>query len=99
MENTALSINRSSLREQVYEILRDQLDGGELEPGSVIRQDDIAAKLGVSRTPMREALRILASEQLVELLPNRGAIVSKPSPGEVRDLLSVLGALGLLIRK
>ena len=48
METEMPSVNRASLREQVYEILRDQLDQGELEPGSVIRQDEIAEKLGVT---------------------------------------------------
>ena len=87
---------RTPLAQVVAAHLRDMIAQNELEPGARVRERSIAHRLSVSRTPMREALRILAAERLVELLPNRGAVVSKPSPKEVKDLLSVLAALEAL---
>ena len=55
--------------------LREAIIGGEFPPGSWLRQDDLAARFGASRLPVREALRILQSEGLVETFPNRGARV------------------------
>ena len=81
------------LTEQVAGHIRDLIVQEALSPGEHIRERALAGELGVSRTPMREALKILATEGLVELLPNRGAIVSDPNPTEVRDMLRVLGVL------
>lgn len=80
----------------VADRLRDMIAQNELPPGARIRERAIGELLQVSRTPMREALRILAAERLVELLPNRGAVVCAPSPREIRDLLSVLASLEAL---
>ena len=82
--------------ETVAERLRDMIAQNVLQPGARIRERAIGEALQVSRTPMREALRILAAERLVELLPNRGAVVCDPSPQEIRDLLGVLAALEAL---
>ena len=65
-----------SMVEQTREILRDRIRSGELPPGTRLRQERLADELGISRTPLREALRLLAAEGLVELHVNRGAIVS-----------------------
>ncbi len=89
----AIGIARSSLPEQVAGRLRDMIVQNDLAPGERIRERAISAELNVSRTPLREALQVLAAEGLVELLPNRGAIVAKPSPGEVREMLEVQGVL------
>lgn len=64
-----------AVSEQVAERLRDQILSGELSPGERIRQEDVAADFGASRLPVREALRMLAAEGLVELQPNKGARV------------------------
>lgn len=80
----------------VAQSLRDMIAQNELAPGDRIREQALSERLQVSRTPMREALRILAAERLVELLPNRGAVVAAPSLKEVRDLLSVLGMMEAL---
>ena len=93
MKTDSPSVNRASLREQVYEILRDQLDKGDLEPGSVIRQDDIAARLGVSRTPMREALLRLEQEGFIVIKPRSGIRVRRLTEQDIRNLYQMIGAL------
>ncbi|MFI8186792.1 GntR family transcriptional regulator [Actinacidiphila glaucinigra] len=64
-------------------ILREEILAGELTPGTWLRQDDIAARLGTSRIPVREALRILESDGLAESFPNRGSRVPMLSLQEV----------------
>ena len=76
--------------------LRDLIAQDVLPPGGRVRERDLADQLSVSRTPMREALRILAAEGLLTLSPNRGAVVAQPGPREVQDLLALLGALEAL---
>jgi DNA-binding GntR family transcriptional regulator len=66
-----------SVVDQVYAAVRSRILSGELPTGSRLRQTSLADELGVSRTPLREALRRLSTEGLVELEPNRGATVSK----------------------
>lgn len=65
-----------SMVEQTREILRERIRSGELPPGTRLRQEKLAEDLGISRTPLREALRLLAADGLVELQLNRGAVVS-----------------------
>jgi DNA-binding GntR family transcriptional regulator len=73
-----------SIADQVYEVLRDRIVHGELEAGSRLHQANISAELGVSRTPVREALARLTAEGLVQLLPNRGARVAEVSLDDMR---------------
>jgi DNA-binding GntR family transcriptional regulator len=61
--------------QRIAQALREEILSGEIAPGTWLRQDDIAARLGTSRLPVREALRILETEGLAELLPNRGGRV------------------------
>ena len=93
MAESTLSVNRASLREQVYEILRGQLETGDLKPGSVIRQDEIAGQLGVSRTPMREALLRLEQEGFVVIKPRSGIFVAQLTEQTIRNLYQMIGAL------
>jgi len=86
-------IERHSLHDQILTRLRDIIIEGHLTPGSRINEGQIGAMLGVSRTPLREAIKFLASEGLVELVPARGAIVKKFSAKEVLDILEVLRTL------
>jgi DNA-binding GntR family transcriptional regulator len=65
-----------SVVDQVHDDLLERIVAGELAPGSRLRQEALAAELGVSRTPLREALARLVSEGLVEFVPNRGATVA-----------------------
>ena len=82
-----------TLPEQIARHLRRDILRGKLAPGATIKERDNAAELGVSRTPMREAIRILAKEGLVILRPARSPIVAEPSVKEISDQVEVLLAL------
>ncbi|HEV2371420.1 MAG TPA: GntR family transcriptional regulator [Streptosporangiaceae bacterium] len=76
----------SSLGDRVYRTLREEIVFLELPPGTPVREVDVAKRLGVGRTPVREALQRLAMNYLVEILPGRGAFVS---PISVPDLVKI----------
>ncbi len=82
-----------SLPEQIAAELRRDILRGKLVPGSPVKERDTALELGVSRTPMREAIRMLAQEGLVVLRPARSPLVADPPFDEVVDQLIVLQAL------
>lgn len=71
---------------QVADQLRTEILSGRIPPGTRLLQDDEAERLGVSRTPVREAFRQLESEKLVEILPHRGAIVTRLSLDDIREI-------------
>jgi DNA-binding GntR family transcriptional regulator len=73
-----------SVPERVYEILRERILAGEFEGGTRLHQENLSAQLGVSRTPVREAITRLAADGLVEVLPNRGARVAGVTLGDIR---------------
>lgn len=87
------SVYRLPLTQQVAAAVRDMIIQDELRPGERVRERELTERLNVSRTPLREALKLLAAEGLLELLPNRGAIVADPAPEQVRDRLELLGVL------
>ena len=73
--------------------IRNLIVHGELASGERINEVGLSEALGVSRTPIREALKVLAAEGLVELLPNRGSRVTTPSTDEIVNLFAVIAAL------
>jgi DNA-binding GntR family transcriptional regulator len=83
-------IERVSLHEEVTHRLRDMIVSLRLRPGERIQELEVAQLLGVSRTPVREAIKVLTAEGLVELLPLRGAIVKAFSAKDARDMLEVI---------
>ncbi len=88
------------LRDVVFVRLRRQILKGELKPGERLMEISLANRLGVSRTPIREAIRKLEHEGLVEMLPRRGAHVAGITRQELRDVLEVRKTLEVLaIRK
>ncbi len=89
-------IARRSLAEQIADELRDLVLLEKLAPGSTIPERETADALGVSRTPLRESLRILAAEGLVEILPNKPPVVANPSLPQLKSLLQVQGVLEAL---
>jgi len=77
------------LRELVFTTLRQAILKGELQPGERLMEIQLAEKMGVSRTPIREAIRKLAQESLVTMIPRKGAIVAGISEKMLKDVLSV----------
>ena len=82
-----------SLGEQVYEYLFDQLKQRALTPGVFLDLNEIATRLGISRTPLRDALIYLEVEGHVRIVPRRGVMVVYPELEEIRNLYQMLGAL------
>ncbi|MFC5069934.1 GntR family transcriptional regulator [Flaviflagellibacter deserti] len=83
----------SSLHDDIVSRLRQMIIRCELEPGARFTEHELVEVFGVSRTPLREALKILASEGLVEMRPHRGSTVARISPKEIAQTFDVLGAL------
>ena len=81
------------LRDVVFNTLRQAILRGELKPGERLMEIQLADKLGVSRTPIREAIRKLELEGLVLMIPRRGAEVAEITEKSLRDVLEVRGAL------
>jgi DNA-binding GntR family transcriptional regulator len=88
-----IEIARRSLHEQVASRLRDMLVQGRIAPGSKLNERELAERLGVSRTPLREAIRALAAEGLLDLLPNRGAVAVQMDEATVCHTFEVLANL------
>ena len=90
------SIPRRSLHNELVERLRRLITRGELSPGQKIPEKVLCLQFGVSRTPLREALKVLASEGIVTLRPNRGAVVTALTVEELEEVFPVMGALEAL---
>jgi DNA-binding GntR family transcriptional regulator len=84
---------QASLHADIVSQLRDFIVEGQLSPGSRIPERELCEKFGISRTPLREALKVIAAEGLIELLPNRGARVRQFSEADIRNLFEVLSGL------
>ena len=84
-----MATDRASLSKVVSEQIRSRILDGKLRPGERLVEDRLSAELGVSRVPVREALRVLSTEGLVRLEPNRGASVADVSAETVADLVEV----------
>ncbi|MDD2808736.1 GntR family transcriptional regulator [Rhodoferax sp.] len=89
----ALSLAPRALYEEVAELLRQRIFNRELEPGSWIDELKIAQDYGISRTPMREALKVLAAEGLVTMKVRRGAYVTEVSERDLTDVYHLLSLL------
>jgi DNA-binding GntR family transcriptional regulator len=89
-------LQRSSLRDQVYEIVLRAIVNADFPPGHQIRDLEIARSLGVSRTPVREALQRLVDEGLVETAPGAATRVTPIDVGAVRNIYPIVGALHAL---
>lgn len=82
-------IDNKSLRERVLDSLRTAIINGELKPGDTLIETDLAAQLGISRAPLREAINILSVEGLVETIPYHGTKVRKLARKDIEELYSV----------
>lgn len=100
MHNFQMNINEYlPLRDVVFYTLRQAILKGELEPGERLMEMQLAEQLGVSRTPIREAIRKLELEGLVLMIPRRGAIVAKITEKDLKDVLEVRASLERLSTK
>ncbi|MGH8445425.1 MAG: GntR family transcriptional regulator [Solimonas sp.] len=98
MEDEVGEVEAPLIQQTVRRLLRDIL-AGIYQPGDRIREADVAQRLGISRAPVREALRVLEQDGLIELAPWRGARVIDPTPAEIADLFDLLGvAYGAVAR-
>jgi len=86
-------LNVKSLKEQVYDYLREQMRHGGILPGSAIDMEETSKKLGVSKTPLRDALLQLEMEDFVTILPRRMIVVNTVTEQDVRNYYEIIGAL------
>ena len=84
------------LRDVVFHTLREEILKGDLKPGELRMELQLAEKLGVSRTPIREAIRMLQQEGLAVTIPRKGAEVAKMTEKEMEDVLKIREALEVL---
>ncbi len=91
-----LPLKREALRDRVVKAIRDAIIEGRLRPGEKVPEGDLARQLTVSRTPIREAIRVLESQGLVEVTPKRGTYITMPDTADAEDGLSVRAALEIL---
>ncbi len=89
----AASSANTPLGNRVYEFLREQLRTQNLKPGSEILTGELAKALGVSKTPLRDALIQLKSEGFLQILPQRGVVINTLDAHELKELIQVLGGL------
>jgi len=90
---SALTLTPRALYEEVAELLRQRIFQRELEPGSWIDELKLAEEYGISRTPLREALKVLAAEGLVTMKVRRGAYVTEVSEKDLSDVYHLLSLL------
>lgn len=84
---------RPSLQESTYNRLRDEIITGVISPGSSLKEESLSRRFGISRTPLREAIRRLSEEGLVEVLPYRGARVVHLDGDHLREIFDVREAI------
>lgn len=93
---SAQPIGRASLHEELVGRIREMIFAGELKGGDRVPEQKLCDMFGVSRTPLREALKVLGGEGLLHLLPNRGARVATLTEEDVDEIFPVMGALEAL---
>jgi DNA-binding GntR family transcriptional regulator len=88
-----LSIPRRSLHDEIATRLRDMIIAGDLKPGQKLNEAELALGFGVSRTPLREALKVLEVEGMIVIMPHRGASVATLSEAEVEEIFPLMGII------
>src|SRR6201994_2006217 len=86
-------VERQRLHDTVVEHIRRFIVEGALEPGKKLNERELCETLGISRTPLREALKVLAAEGLIEISQNRGATVSRMTEAEIWETFEVMSGL------
>jgi DNA-binding GntR family transcriptional regulator len=91
--SSVIPVKRTTLHEEIAGHLRQMIFDGELEDGVRVPEKELCDRFAISRTPLREALKVLAIEGLIILLPNRGARISKLTPEDIDEVFPIMGAL------
>ncbi|MDP3513861.1 MAG: GntR family transcriptional regulator [Sulfuritalea sp.] len=86
-------VNRSSLSQQAIDLLREQIYDHRLMPGQRLDEAVLAEQLGISRTPLREALKVLSAEGLVDLQPHRGCFVTELTLRDLEEIFPIMATL------
>ncbi|MCE5242413.1 MAG: GntR family transcriptional regulator [Syntrophobacteraceae bacterium] len=86
-------LNVISLREQVYQYLRSAIQKGVLVPGTSVKLENLAGALGISKTPLKEAILQLECEGFLEIQPRRGVLIKKLTYQEIKDYYEIIGSL------
>ena len=86
-------MRRTTLHEEIAGLLRQMIFDGELEDGSRVPEKGLCERFSISRTPLREALKVLANEGLITLLPNKGARITRLTPEDIDEVFPIMGAL------
>ncbi|SNT36190.1 DNA-binding transcriptional regulator, GntR family [Noviherbaspirillum humi] len=93
METTSQRIVRNSLHDTLVAYLREMVLNGELRPGDKVPEQALCERFDVSRTPLREALKVLAAEGVLRLQMNRGAVVAETTREEIEEIFPIMAAL------
>jgi len=96
MPETWPHLKPETLTDRVYEILRERLISGQIPPGEFVREQDVSERLGVSRTPVREALSRLGSEGFLERIPHRGFRLPTETIDDLIEIYPIMTALEIL---
>lgn len=92
-QRTRRTVRRLSLHDETISVVREMILDGTLPPGERIVEVSLCEELGISRTPLREAIKVLASEDLVKLMPSQGAVVTEVTADDVEALFEIMEAL------
>jgi DNA-binding GntR family transcriptional regulator len=88
-----MKIQKATLHMQIADTLREMIMTGELKEGDKISENELCTSMEISKTPLREALRVLSAEGLISLVPNRGSFVTKPTIDEIMEMFEVMSML------
>ena len=88
-----MKIEKATLHMRIADSLREMIMTGELKEGDRINENELCSAMGISKTPLREALRVLSGEGLISVVPNRGSFISKPTLSEIREMFEVMSVL------
>ncbi len=88
-----LGAAHTALFHQIYEALRDRIQQGELRPGDRLVEDRLAEDFGVSRNPVREAIRMLSADGLIDVNARRGVYIAVPDPAKIQELVEIRAVL------
>ena len=87
------AIQKKTLHEEIANNLREMIMSGELREGDKIKENELCELMDISKTPLREALRVLSAEGLIRLIPNRGSYVTTPTLEEIKEMFDVMSVL------